>query len=251
MSLFAKLTNEGLQETEDRLGGSYGPIDSDVYLGTVKMAYAGESAGGAKSVSLILDINGKEYREIFYITNKKGENFFFNKDDKSKKVPLPGFTTIDDLFLICLEQPIAEADWEEKVVKIYDYEAKKELPKSVMVPVELLGKSAYFAITRNLEDKNAKDASGEYVPTGEVRETNTIEKIFHPEMKVTVPEARNGKEADFMPRWIERNKGIVRDKTAGKKGGQASGKPGVLSGPPKANEPTKPAARPSLFAKKS
>ncbi|MFR7882301.1 MAG: hypothetical protein ACLU5J_13140 [Christensenellales bacterium] len=39
----------------------------------------------------------KPYTETIYITNKEGKNYFLNKQDPTKKVPLPGFTLIDDL----------------------------------------------------------------------------------------------------------------------------------------------------------
>ena len=159
MSLFGNLKSDGLEETQDRLGG-FSPFDTDIYTGKIKMAYAGQSDGGAKNVSLVVDFNGKEYRETIYITNKKGENFFLNKDDKTKKVPLPGFTIIDDICLVTTEKPLSDQAAEEKVIKLYDFEAKKELPKTVPVLVDLLGKEVSLAIVRQLEKKNAKNGAG-------------------------------------------------------------------------------------------
>ena len=119
MSLFGNLKSDGLEQTQDRLGGGYQPKETDIYTGKIKALYAGKSAGGAQSVSLILSLaDGSEYRETFWITNKKGENFFLNKDDKTKKVPLPGFTIVDDLCLVTTGKPLAEQDTEEKTIKL-------------------------------------------------------------------------------------------------------------------------------------
>lgn len=250
MSLFGDLKNDGLEETQDRLGG-FSVLETDIYTGTVKMAYAGTSASGARNITLLFDHDGKEYRETIYITNKKGENFFINKDDKTKKVPLPGFTTIDDLCLATTGKPLCDQANEEKMVKVYDADAKKELPKSVPVLLDLLGQTVSLAITKTLENKNVKEGN-DYVATAETRDTNTIDKVFHTETKMTIAEARQGAEVGtFWNAWLERNKGKTKDKRTIKDGAAgASGKPGKpQGGPPQAAGQQAP-ARKSLFGGK-
>lgn len=252
MSLFGNLKSDGLEESQDRLGG-FSVWESDIYTGPIKMAYAGQSEQGARNVTLIFEANGKEYRETVYITNKKGENWFINKDDKTKKVPLPGFTTIEDICIIATGKPLAEQSAEDKMVKIYDKDLKKEVPKSVPVLTELLGQSLSLAIVKQLENKSEKDGQGGYVDTAETRNSNVIEKVFHTESKMTVAEARQGLEtAIFWDAWLERNKGKERDRRSikGGAGGQA-GKPGgrTQSGPPQAGNGAP--ARKSLFGAKA
>lgn len=243
MSLFNKLTSDGLEESQDRLGG-FSPFDSDIYIGTIKVAYAGTSSGGATSVSFVVDTDGREYRETFYVTNKKGENFFISQD--KKKVPLPGFTVVDDICLIASGKPLANQETEEKVIKLYDFEQRAEVPKSVPVLTDLVGQKIALGILKQLENKSKKnDSTGVYEPTEETRETNVVDKVFHPEMKLTVAEARNGKEdPEFWDKWIERNKGTIRDKTEKKVGGNAGAppKPAAAGGTA--------APRQSLFSKK-
>ena len=246
MSLFNKLTNDGLEESQDRLGG-FSPFDSDIYTGTIKAAYAGQSQGGATSVSLIVDVDGKEYRETFYVTNKKGENFFISQE--KKKVPLPGFTVVDDICLIASGEPLAGQDTEEKVINLYDFDAKREMPKSVPMLTGLLGKKISLGVLKQLENKNVKQGD-EYVPSAETREINVVDKVFHPEMKLTVAEARNGKDTpEFYDKWLERNKGQVRDKRTIK-----DGVGGNTGAPPKASSGGAASAgaaapRKSLFGK--
>ena len=179
MSVFGNLSNDGLEETTDRLGG-FNVRDTNVYPATIKVAYAGESQGGAKNVTVVVNLPDGEYSETIYVTNKQGENWFLNQNDKTKKVPLPGFTTIDDICLVTTGNPLSAQPTEEKVVKVYDYDEKKELPKSVQVLVELTGKTVLLGIVKEVVDKSVKnDTTGEYEPTGETREQNIIAKVFH------------------------------------------------------------------------
>lgn len=241
--MFNNLTDTGLEKAEDRLGGGYSVRDTDIYTFKIKAAYAGKSQGGAMNVSLIAVDGQGEYRETIYITNKKGENFFV-KD--GKKVPLPGFTVINDLCLIATGEPLSEQETEEKVINLYDYEAKKEVPTSVPMIMSLLDAEVSFAIQKVLEDKNVKNAEGEYVPSGETREVNTITKVLHTETKMTVVEAMNGaEEAKFWDAWIEKNQGKVYDRTKKDAGG---GKP--VGARPTPTGGAKEGGRPSLFGKK-
>ena len=233
MSLFAALKNDGLEETSDRLGG-YQPLQSGIYTGTIKAAYAGQSAGGAHNVSLIIDVAGQEYRETLYITNKKGENFYV-KD--GKKIPLPGFTTVDDICLVTSGKPLSEQTGEDKVIKLYDKDAKKELPKTVPMLTELLGLQVTLGILRQTVNKTEK-VGDDYVPIADTRDQNVIDKVFHTETKMTVAEARQGaEEAKFHDSWKERNEGKTQDRRELKDG--AGGQAGA---------PKRPGAAPTAAA---
>lgn len=245
--LFGNLKSEGLEESQDRLGGGYQPVETDIYTGVIKALYAGKSAGGAMSVTLVLALEGgKEHRETFYVTNKKGENFFLNKDDKTKKVGLPGFTIVDELCLVTSGFPLAEQKTEEKVINLYDFEAKKELPKGVEMLMDCIGKEVSLGILKELHNKNEKKGD-EYVATAEVIERNATDKVFHTESKMTVVEIRNGaEEPKFWGNWLDKNKGQVRDRREIK-----DGQAGKTSGPPKAGDSSSaPTERKSLFGAK-
>lgn len=232
MGLFKNLTTDGLEEQEDKLGGGFEAVASDAYDAIIKNAYAGESQGGAKNVTVIADLNGTEFRETIYITNRNGENFYLSKDDKKNKIPLPGFTTIDDICLLTTGEPLSEQEAEPKMVKVYNPEEKKELPTEVPVLTALLGKPVKLGILREIEFKQKKGDDGNYHDTDETRTSNTINKVFHHETGRTVNEYRHEVEdPEFLTAWIEKNKGKDRDKTKGKSsnagsGASGSGKPG-------------------------
>jgi hypothetical protein len=239
MGIFSNLTNDGLEAAQDRVGG-FAPFPTDAYDAKVKLAYAIQSDGGAHGVVLMATMpDGREYRETIYITNKKGENFFLNKDDKTKKVPLPGFTVVNDICLATTEAPLSEQPTEEKVVNIYDYDQKKELPKSVPVLTALIDMPVTLGIVEQLENKSAKDGAGNYQPTAETRIINFIDKVFHTETKKTMVEALNGQDAAFYDKWVERNQGQQRDKRTIKDGAAGTaGRPSA--GPPTGGTGAKP-----------
>ena len=247
-TLFGNLNNAGLEESQDRLGGGFQPRSTDIYNMEIVLFYAGQSKEGAKSITVHAKDATGLYRETIYITNKKGENFFLNKDDKTKKVPLPGFTTADDICLAATGFPLAEQEFTEKVFNLYDFDAKKEVPTKVMCALDVMGKTVSLGIQKVLEDKTAKNAqTGDYEPTGESKETNSIAKVFHTESKVTMAEARNGSEAKFWDSWLERNKDQTYDKRSDKSG---NGKPAAKAPPQAGGAAGSGAPRASLFGKK-
>lgn len=249
MSLFATLTNDGLEETKDRLGGGFTPLESDIYTMKIKALYAGQSSGGAMSMTLIgVMEDGREYRETLYVTNRQGQNYFLNKQDKTKKVPLPGFNIADDICLIATGKPLAEQDAEDKVIQVYDPEAKAEVPKSVPMLMEALDQEISLGIIKQTVNKNKKEGN-EYVPTSETRDENVIDKVFHPTLKLTVVEARNGQDdPKFWEAWLKKNQGNTRDKREIKDGeAGAPGRPPKAAGAPPAAGAQAP--RKSLFAK--
>lgn len=260
-TLFGNLSNNGLEESQDRLGGGFGAIDSDIYKLKIKALYAGQSAtpgSQAQSITLIAENGNREYRETFWVTNSKGENWYPAKANgvpTGKKAPLPGFTIVDDICQIATGKPLSEQATEEKMVKIYDNDQKKEIPKAVPMLVEAIGQEIALGVVRQLVNKNAKnETTGQYEPTAEEREENVTDKVFHPELKLTIVEAKAGNEVGtFWDGWLELNKGKTKDRRKIKDGAA-----GAAGAPPKAGRPagaapvagaSAAAPRKSLFAK--
>ena len=215
MSIFSTLSTENLEQAKDTLGGGYSPLESGSYDAKITAAYVTMSAKDAMAINLVCDIDGREYREQLWITNSKGENFFINKKTHSK-VPLPGFTIVNDICLCTVGQELKELDTTPRVFKIYDYDAKQEMPKEVPTIIDIMGKEITLGILKQIVDKNVKNDAGEYVPSGETREENVIDKVFHYETKMTVSEAKDGrKEAAFHGKWVAKNTGNTRNKAKG------------------------------------
>lgn len=223
-NIFGNMDTSGVEESRDVLGG-FSVFESDAYDGIIKLAYAGKSQNSnAQSVTVHVDLDGREYRETIWITNKDGQPYYLDKNDSTKKLPLPGFVTIDDFCLLSTGLPLQEQTTEEKVVPLYDFEAKKELPKNVHVITSILGLPITIGVLKRVVDKTKKnDSTGQYEPTGETREENVIDKVFHTETKKTTVELREGKESIFYEKWIDKNKGKTRELAKGAAG--QSGRP--------------------------
>lgn len=230
MGLFNNLTTENIEESKDSLGG-FGPMPSGVYDAVIKLAYAGKSSSSdAQCVTVHFDVGGQEMREQIWVTNGKGQNFYTPKGETSR-LPLPGFTTIDELCLLATGEPLSEQPTETKTVKLYNFEEKKELPTEVPVLVDLIGKPVKLGILRQIVDKQTKGDDGVYRANGETRTENTVSKVFHPETKMTVNEYRHEiNDCEFHDAWQARNKGKDRDRSTkgagGSAGGSGNGRPG-------------------------
>lgn len=228
--MFGNLTTDGLEETGDRLGGGF-LFESGVYTGTVKMAYAGTSGAQgsqAQSITVLIDFGGREFRETLWVTNRNGENSYADKKDPNKKHPLPGFAMVDDLCLVTTGHGLADQNVEEKVVKIYDFEQKKDVPTNMPVLVDLIGKPITSAVLKQTVDKQKKNDAGVYVNTGETRDENVTEKFFHADSRRTVTEIKQGiEEAIFIDAWAEKNTGKTRNRAKGGEGNGKAGAPGA------------------------
>lgn len=223
--LFGNLATEGVEKPEDRLGGGYEPLPSGVYDATIKLVYAGKAQNSdAQNVTIHADIDGREYRETIYVTNRNGENFYKDKES-GKAIQLPGFVTVNDIALFTTDTPITELDVETKKIKVYNFEEQKELPTDVPVFTDMIGKTVKLAILRVIDDKRKRGDDGQYHATGETRTSNQIDKVFHPETGRTVNEYLNEIDpAEFLPAWEGRNAGKDRDRsTKGKTSNGTSG----------------------------
>lgn len=243
MGIFDKLKADAtkIESAGDVLGGSnFGPWDTDTYPVTIKMAYIDYSRGGAMSVNFDFeDDNGKKLRSQQWATSgdAKGNKHYYEDKRSGKQRPLPGYSIVDDICVLASDTPLFDQETSTRAVNIYDFTQGKEVPQQREVLDDLIGKKVILAVEKQIVDKNIKDDSGNYVPSGETREQNEVVKAFHEEYEVTVTEAEGGiREATFKTAWEEKNRGNVRDRST-KKSGNA----------PKAGVPVAAPAGGSLF----
>lgn len=241
MSLLSGLnTDSNIADEKDSVGGSR-IRNSALYDLKISLAYLTKSAGGAMALNLLLSDEDGDVRQQLWITNKKGENFYTDK--KGDKQYLPGFNMANSLCLLTLGKEIASLDTEEKVVNLYNFEAKADVPTKVDMIVDLLGKDIVAGLLKQTVDKTTKnETTGEYEPNGETREENEVDKFFRAEDRLTSSEIRaQATEAVFATTWETKWKDQVRNKAKG-----ATGKAGAPKAPGAAAA-TKP--QQSLFAK--
>lgn len=224
--------------------GSGGVFDTDIYQAKIKTAYIGKAqASEARNITLLLDIGGRELRSQTWVSNKNGDVTYKDKQTGEMK-NLPGYNQMNSVALLIAGKNLGDLDTEEMVVKIYDFDAKKELPQSVTCFTELHGETINVAVQRQTVDKTKKnDSTGDYDPTGETRDQNEIVKFFAADKLVTISEVAefikslgesfddvvdNGhllkairkvpeEAGQYADKWLTRNKGQTYDKSTGKK----------------------------------
>ena len=232
MSLLKNVnTDKDVQDAVDSLGGA-GLLESGLYELEVKLAWLEKKTSGALFLNTVFNTaDGREYKENLCITSgdNKGNKTYYETNGEKK--PLPGFAIANALTMLTVEKEITDMDTEEKTIKVYDFDAKAEVPKKAEVLVELIGKKVIAGIQKVTVDKQAKNDKGDYVNTGETRDINEIDKLFHSELKVTVAEAKAGsKEPAFYEAWNAKWTGNTRNKAKGADG--KAGAPAAAGGTP-------------------
>lgn len=254
---------------EEDFISSGGVLETDLYEAVIKTAYLSKSGSSdARAMNLILDVQGREVRQQIWMTNGKGDVTY--KDKKTgKERNLPGYSQVTSLCLLVAGKEVGDMDSEEVTVKIYDYDAKKELPQAVDCFVELHEETVNIALQRQTVDKTKKDDStGKYEPTGETRDQNEIVKFFAADQVVTISEVAefikglggnfndevdNGnilkaisqmsdEHGNYADIWVEKNKGRTYDKSKGKASGGKS-----FNGNSSGGGEAAPAKKTSLF----
>lgn len=230
MTILAALqTDSSVEQEKDVLGGSY-LVDSGLNDCDIVLAYLNTSKSGAMALNVELKTeSGVTVRDQFWMTSStaNGGKNFYEKD--GKKHYLPGFTMANHLALLTVGEEIGNIQVEEKTIKLRDFTTKKDVPTAVQMFTPLLGKKITAGILKVIDDKRAKNAAGEYQPTGETRQLNEIDKFFRHRDGLTVAEIlAETTEAQFKGQWAEKWTGKEVNRAKGMTAAQA----GISSGMP-------------------
>lgn len=232
MSLFDGMEQSQKAEVEkDVLGGSR-ILDSGIYPTRIEHAYQVKSSGGALGIALsLVTPEGQKINKTIYISTKAGKTFYV-KD--GKEYNLPGYSLMSSLATLLTDKSLVTLETEDKVVKVFDFNTKAEVPTTVPMLTELVGKEVYTGVLRQIVDKNVKTDEGTYVPTGETREENEIAKFFDAQTKQTASEMKAGNsEAEFFDKWKDKFSGEVLNKAKGAAGKAGAPKAAVNEAKPK------------------
>ena len=219
MNMLATLaTDSSIADEKDSVGGGFSILDSNTYGFKIELAYLTKASSGALALNVSLKTDDdRELRQQFWMTSgtAKGGKNYYEKD--GEKHYLPGFIAANALCLLTVGKEISALDTEEKVIKLWSSEAKAEVPTKVAMLVDLLGQEIVAGVVKQTVDKNIKnEATGEYVPTGETREENEIDKFFRARDNKTTSEIRAGvEEAVFIGQWKAKWAGKVKNKAKG------------------------------------
>jgi hypothetical protein len=212
-NIFAGKKAASNDKVETDFVGGGGLFETDIYKAVIKTAYTGKAANSeARNVTLLLDVNGREVRQQIWVSNRKGELTYKGKDSKNNVVEknLPGFNMVNSLCMLVCSKELGQMDVEELTVKLYDFDAKKELPQAVDCFVELHGETISIALQKQVIDKTALNASsGNYEPTGETRTINEVIKFFPEDKLVTISEV-----AEFIKNTVRKSEDFLKASTS-------------------------------------
>lgn len=244
MNMLANLTtNNDIQDEKDSVGGG-GVLESGLYNSTVSLAYIKKADSEALGLVLVFKTEeGRDIKQTLWMTSGKAKgckNYY--EDKNGAKQYLPGFNHANSLALLTVGKEIGQLETETKVVNVYSSEAKAEIPTKVEVFVDLLGKEIIVGLIKQTVDKTEKTDAGTYVPTGETREENEIDKLFRAKDRKTTAEIKaQAEEAVFINTWETKWTGKTKDKST-----KTAGTAGAPKAKGAAGASTKPTA--SLFA---
>lgn len=229
MSLLSNLTTSNeIADEKDSVGGGF-VLDSGLYPAKVTLAYLSKSDGGALALNLHLQTEaGKDIRQQLWMssgTAKGGHNYYIDRN--GDKQYLPGFLHANSLALLTVGKEISQLETETKVVNVYSKAASAEVPTNVEMITELLGQDIIVGLIKQIVDKTQKnEATGEYVPTGETREENELDKLFRARDSKTTAEIKaQAPEAVFIHTWKKKWDGQVKDKSTKTAGTTGAPKP--------------------------
>ena len=200
--------------------------ESGVYDATVKMVYLNQTASEAMWFNVILEKNSgnfAELRENFCVKSgkAKGNKTYYTKDGKD--YPLPGYSIANSMCVAITGESLPKCmeSAEKKQVNVWNPELKKEAPTERPVIMSLVGKPVKVAVHQVIEDRQAKNDKGEYVPTGASRTVNQCKFFGNAEGK-TAEEITNKEPAARFDKWAQKNTGTVIDKSTVKKGNNSA-----------------------------
>lgn len=217
-----KADEKDVERQVESVGGNRVVLPSDIYDATIAIAYTQQNTSKesqAIGVTIIFKIKDVEHRETFYVSDRKGNNYYTSS--KGNKIYLPGFTLVDDLCMIATggDKHLSDCNTKDVIIEVYNFESKQTEKTTVISIEELQGAKVKVALSQVKEYRQVKqtDASGKvsYVPSDKVDEKNVVRQFFDPDRHMTVLEAISGKtEPEYYNKWLEKNKDKLWDKTA-------------------------------------
>lgn len=208
MSLFAPVANVAAPVAADNLGG-FAAIPSGIYNMVLKLWYVSKTAKQGTAFNYeFADPAGKVTKFTLYPTStKSGTEQTTYLDADKKPQYLPDYLMACSIAVLTTGKQLHELVTEDKLVKIRNKETKTDVPTKMPVYTEALGKPIKLGILRVIENKTVKSGNS-YVPTEGTKESNKIDKCFHPTTNQTLAEITAGTEALFIKGWETKNKDV-------------------------------------------
>ena len=213
MSLLDKLNVEqDVEENEDFLPGDF-TSDTGMYPMKIDMAFTGESDAGAGFVTVHMKEigGGATHRETFYVTSRAGSSTYVDKRSGKKRY-LPGMESMNQLCVITTGKKLPVQTEEPKVIKLWNFDEKKDLPTTVPALTDLIGCDVLVALTKKRGNKTRK-VGNEFVNLAEERFYNETSKFLYPDGLTIAEKLAEQTDTTYRDSWIEKySADYVQDK---------------------------------------
>ena len=188
--------------------------ESGVYPVTVDMAYLLEGPSGSQQLMVhfkenTIDQFTLKHKFILTSGHAKGQKNYY-MDQEKKKHLLPGMDTVMQMCQLATDKQLAELDVQNKMVPIYDFDARTEVPTSVPVVMDLLGSKLQIGILKITQNKRV-NRNGSWEEGPDKQEINEVDKVFDEDGRSLV-EHKTKTDPEFIERWKERNEGRTVNK---------------------------------------
>lgn len=204
MSIAAlQLGNDVETVNEDVIVGGGFTLPTGLYPMVIENAYLDKTASGAMMMHLHLKrkTGGNQvykFQDCIVSGDNKGNKPTYVKDGKT--YPLPGYSKMDQICQIAAGIRLGQVEPEKKLVKLYDFDAKAEVPREVPVLTQLIGQEILVGLQFRRENKRANQG-GKWVDTNEAREFNELDKVFYPDGFTVTEKKAEAETAEFVAKW--------------------------------------------------
>lgn len=190
--------------------GTTSVLDTGLYQAMLKAVYLDTTKGGTPVANAVVEINGLTKTFPMYIAYKDTKKPV--KVVNGQRQVIPGYKQLNSLAYCATGLTIDALTQEEKVIKVYDWNTRKEEPQTVLAFSELMGKQIAVGIKKVEKHKTAK-VNGQYLPTTETYFTNEIDRYYTPD-GLLAQEKATGSEAKYAVKWKEKTGQIFQEKLA-------------------------------------
>jgi len=203
------------QPNEDVIVAGGFTLPTGLYAMIVQNAYLDKTSTGAMMMHLHLKrkTGGNQvyrFSDCIVSGDTKGNKPTYIKD--GKEFPLPGYSKMNQICQITTGLTLGQITPEKKLIKLYDFDAKAEVPREVPVVTEMVGQEILVGLQLRRENKRARQ-NGKWIDTNDTREFNEIDKIFYPDGFTVTEKKAEATEAGFVEKWRAANPdGQVIDK---------------------------------------
>lgn len=211
--------NVKAEKEEDILGGSVGPLPSNIYRAQVNVSYLEETKSGALMAHIHFKLsNGSQFRTSQCLHSGKAKKYSATYTRNGKTFKLPGLVNVSAICELGGKLDISKMSTTKKTIKLYNFESRKEEPTEVNMLMDMIGLKVQLGLANEIQDINEKDAQGNYTPSGYTREVNELSKVFRYDDGKTSSEVTADKPAEFIKKWLDKNENKVMDRSKAKKG---------------------------------